>query len=375
MIRVALLVDVIHSVFGGTERQILELCKNIDRREFELLVACLSKWDHYLDQIEDFGIKTVHLNVERIYDMDGLRKGSRFCDFLKKENVDILMTHHFGSDIWGTVFGHKAKVPIIISNRRDSGFWRGRKHILSYRLLQGWVDKIVVVSQAVKDVVLKEEKVKNEKLVVIHNGIDIYRFNKVSDVRKKKQELHVPPGGKLIGCLGNIRPVKGHKYLLEAAKLIIRDFPHVHFVFVGGGALQQELMDMSRGLGLGNNTLFLGIRKDIPELLDCMDICVLPSLSEGFSNTLLEYMAAGKAIVATNTGGNPEVIVHQKNGLLVNKADSKDLVEKLLSLLGDEENAARLGAQARKDVQKRFSVEKMVESYQTLFKDLARQAN
>jgi len=371
--KVVLLIDFIQSVFGGTERQILELCKNIDHAEFELVVACLSKGDRFLERIDDWGVRTIGLKVDRIYGMGGVCRGLWFCDFLKRESVDVLMTHHFGSDIWGTIFGRMAGVPLIVSNRRDSGFWRGRRHVLAYRLLQGWVDKIVVVSEAVKEVVLKEENVGNGKIEVIYNGIDIQRFNKRSGVSKAREELQVPPGARLIGCVGNMRPVKGHRYLVEAAKRIVQKYPNAHFVFIGGGELRADLIRMSDRLGLRNNTHFPGIREDIPEMIHCMDICVLPSLSEGFSNTLLEYMAAGKPIVATRAGGNPEVIVHRTTGLLTNKADPKDLAEKILFLLGNEDRAKQLGVEARMHVERWFSVNKMVERYQDFLKDLARQ--
>ncbi len=375
LMKIVLLIDFLQSVFGGTERHIFELCKNIDRRGFEPVVACLSKGDRFLEQIENRGIKTVGLKVERIYSMEGLRRGLWFRDMLKRENVDVLMTHHFGSDIWGTIFGRMAGVPVIVSNRRDAGFWRERRHIFVYRLLRGWVDKIVVVSGAVKEMVLKEENVREGKIEIIFNGIDMQRFNNVSDAGKKREELQVPQGAKLIGCVGNMRPVKGHRYLVEAAKVIVPKFRNAHFVFIGGGKLRSDMIKMSRDLGLESNVHFPGIRDDIPELLACMDICVLPSLSEGFSNTLLEYMAAGKPIVATRAGGNSEVILDQTNGLLAKKADHKDLAEKILCLLRDEQKAERFGVEARYHAERRFSVEKMAERYQVLLQDLAGHGN
>lgn len=370
--KIVFLIDYIQSVFGGTERYIFELCRNIDHKEFEVVVACLSKGDRFLAQIQDCGIKTVSLKVDRIYNREGLRRGLWFRDLLRRERADVLMTHHFGSDIWGTIFGRMAGVPVIISNRRDSGFWRTRRHILLYRVLQRWVDRVVTVSQAVKDVVIKEEKAENGKVQIIYNGVDIQRFNPASNPVKRREELGVRPESKLIGCVGNMRPVKGQRYLLEAAKEISNEFPNTHFVFVGGGELRTELIKMSDNLGLSDAVHFPGIREDIPEWLGCMDVCVLPSLSEGFSNTLLEYMAAGKAVVATRVGGNPEVIVHGKNGLLANKGDCKDLTEKILFLLRDEQEALRLGLEARKHVEFQFSVEKMVERYQGLLKDSLR---
>ncbi len=369
--KIVLLIDFLQSVFGGTERHIFELCRNIDRTAFEPVVACLSKGDRFLGQIEKMGIKTIGLKVERIYSMEGLRRGLWFRDMLKKEKADVLMTHHFGSDIWGTVFGRMADVPVIVSNRRDAGFWRRPRHILLYRLLRGRVDRIVVVSKAVKEMVLQEEKVREEKIEIIYNGIDIQRFDNPADPGRKREELQVPPGARLIGCVGNMRPVKGHRDLMEAAKAIVPQFPNAHFVFVGGGELRSDMMSMSRDFGLEGNVHFPGIREDVPQLLACMDICVLSSLSEGFSNTLLEYMAAGRPIVATRAGGNPEVIVDQTNGLLANKADPEDLADKILCLLRDEEKAERLGVEARYEVERRFSVAKMADRYEVLLRDLA----
>jgi len=297
--------------------------------------------------MEEFGAVTIAFKVDRIYGIKGIRQGFQFADLLKKEQIDILMTYHFGSDIWGAIFGKRAGITRIISNRRDAGFWRNGFHILAYRWVNRWVSKIVVVSKAIKDIVIRDEKVRDIKIEVIHSGIDLKRFNGTTLSQNKLKELNLFQNGKVIMCIGNLRPVKGHKFLIEASKVVVDEFPDTRFLLVGQGQLKDDLELMVDQFDLKNNFYLLGRRTDVPELLAETDVCVLPSLSEGLSNTLLEYMAAGKPIVATNAGGNPEVILDQVNGLIVNTGDSRDIADKLLYLLKNSEECHRLGSKAK----------------------------
>ena len=373
-INLFLLTDCLNSFQGGAERQIRELVKNLDRQKFEVHVGCLSRDDRVLKELEEFHVSTVSFTVDRIYGARGIAQGLRLRKFLKEKKVDVLMTYHFGSDIWGAIFGALAKVPVIISNRRDAGFWRNRWHVLAYRLVNGLVHKIIVVSKAVKEVVIRDEKVKNEKIQVIYNGIDLSRFNGTGPGLSKRELFNVPEGAKIVGCVGNIRPVKGHKYLIEAAGLIKARVPEAHFIFIGGilqgqNKYEQSLQNLIEKKNIESCVHFLGRRTDIPEVLKLVDICVLPSLSEGLSNALLEYMAAGKAIVASRAGGNPELIIDQENGILVNQASVEELVEKLLWLLENDDECIRLGKRAQQDVKRKFSIGNMVKEYEKLMNE------
>jgi len=362
-----LLIDCLNSFQGGAERQILELVKNLDKDKYRIFVGCLSRRDCVLKKMEEFGAVTVAFKVDRIYGLKGIRQGFQFADLLKKECVDILMTYHFGSDIWGTIFGKKAGISRIISNRRDAGFWRNGFHILAYRWVNRWVSKIVVVSKEIKDIVIRDERVRDKKIEAIHNGIDLARFEGLTLSHSKLRELNLFQNGKVIVCIGNLRPVKGHKFLIEAAKIVVGEIPDARFLLIGQGQLKDDLESMVDQFDLKNNFYLLGRRTDVPELLAETDVCVLPSLSEGLSNTLLEYMAAGKPIVATNAGGNPEVILDQINGLLVNTGDPKDIADKLLYLLRNSEECHRLGFKAKENAREHFAVQKMIERYENLF--------
>lgn len=373
--KVMLLVDLAYSPFGGAEKQIFELARNIDRDKYELIVGCLSKKDNLLSQIREGGVKTITFHVKYIYDLFGIKQGIAFKNFLKKENVDILVTYHFGSDVWGAVFGRLAGVPVIISSRRDEGYWRKKIHTLTYRLINRWYKKILVNSQAVKRMVLEKDKAPGHKVQLIYNGIDLERFQGAMDRAGTKEKLGFPQDSYLVGCVGNLRPVKGHTYLIKAAQQVIKVFPKAHFVFIGIGESKESLATEAKDAGIENNIHFLGIKKDIPAMLAIMDICALPSLSEGFSNALLEYMAAGKPIVATAVGGNVDVIEHEKNGLLVPPKDPQALAEAVIRLLKEKEFAAALAANARKTVEERFDMKKQIREFEQFLESVGERGN
>jgi len=370
-IKLKILIDVLEDIKGGAERQVYELLKYISRKKFEVELLVLhqrevcefASWrvcelaSLRVGEFNEFTSWRVSaLGIKRIYSIKGIIEGLRFAKFLKKERPDILMTYHFGSDIWGTVFGRIAGVPLIISNRRDVGFWRKKIHILAYRLINRWVDKIVVVSKAVRNAVLKEERAPEEKIEVIYNGVDIERFKVKIDTEQIKRDLKIPQEAKIIGSVGNLRPIKGHKFLIKAAQRVISHYPEAHFLIIGEGDLRNSLETLSKDLGINSNIHFLGKRDDVPELLSIMDVCVLPSLSEGLSNTLLEYMAAQKPIIATNVGGNPEVIEDGKNGILIPPQDPIALAEQIIRLFKNPKLSWQLASSAKQTVTERFNL-------------------
>lgn len=362
--RFLILIDVLADVLGGAERQVYELLRGIDKSTFEIYL-CILHQKKIPEELSAISSQLSALGVKKIYGLKGIVEGFKFAKFFKKEKIDILMTYHFGSDIWGTVFGKLAGVSAIVSNRRDEGFWRKRYHILAYQLVSRWVDKIIVVSEAVKTMVLRDEKVDSEKVEVIYNGVDVERFSKT----QINKDLGLPEGAKIITCVGNLRFVKGHRYLIEAVAVVVAKFPQAHFFLVGDGELRSELIRLAQQLKIENNVHFLGKRDDVPSILAATDICVLPSLSEGLSNTLLEYMASGKSVVATRVGGNAEVICNEKNGILVPAKDSQALAYQVIRLLSDEVFANSLAQKAKADVKERFNLQKQISYTEAFLKE------
>jgi glycosyltransferase involved in cell wall biosynthesis len=166
--------------------------------------------------------------------------------------------------------------------------------------------------------------------------------------------------------------VKGHPWLIDAAIAITRKFPETRFVLVGDGALRKDFERQVAALGLERHFLFLGRRDDVPRILACCDIGVLPSKAEGLPNAVLEYLAAGLPTVASRVGGNAEIVQDGKSGLLVPPEDSSALEEALLRLLRDPEFASSLGKNGREYVTREFSFQRMIESTDQLYTELLR---
>ena len=216
MIKIVILVDIFYKFTAGSERQILELCKNIDQNRFKIYVYCLKGRESALETLRELKVDAACLNIKRIYGYYALTAGIKFARFLKDEKMDVLLTYHFGSDVWGAVFGMLAGVPNIVSSRRDMGFWKKGLHNLAYRIINNYFKKIIVVSKGVRDTIVKSEKAKLEKIEVIYNGIDLTRFTDIALKANLKSLFSFPESCRVIGCVGNFRPVKGHQYLIKS---------------------------------------------------------------------------------------------------------------------------------------------------------------
>jgi|GEM_PF-187508 len=413
--KLAIVIDVLENITGGAERQVYELLKAVDREKFQVWLYVLHQ-DSVPEEISriasssgrlryashscvpriapemksdsnsirntQYAMRVECLGLKRIYDLKGIAAGMRFAKFLKKEKVDVVMTFHFGADIWGTYFAHKAKVPLIISSRRDEGFWRNKTHIKAYKWVNKWVDKVIAVSQAVQKMAI-DEGVPEDKVELLYSGVDLSRFETKVDTATKRKEIGVPVDAKLIVCVGNFNPIKGHEYLIEAMAVVIKHVPNAHLILIGDGQLRESHKTQVTSHRLEKNVHFLGKRSDVPEILQCVDVCVLPSLSEGLSNALLEYMAAGKPVIATNVGGNPEVLLDGENGVLVESKDADALAREIVYLIADFRldqdgrpsrhggtrttaslGREELGRNARKTVEERFDLRKQIKTLQ-----------
>jgi glycosyltransferase involved in cell wall biosynthesis len=185
--------------------------------------------------------------------------------------------------------------------------------------------------------------------------------------RRLRTELGIASTDPVIGVVGSLYPVKGHHHLLAAVPQVLRVYPQATFLIVGKGDLEDSLREEVMRRGLERAVRFLGYREDVPNLLSIMDIFVLPSLSEGLSLALLEAMAAGKPVVATNVGGNPELVRDGVTGFSVPPQDPDAIAGGILSLLGDERRRKIFGDNGRQRVKQYFSLEAMADNYQKLY--------
>lgn len=364
-----ILVDILDTM-GGAERNIYILAKGLIARGHRIIV-CPLKGGVVSQRMKREGLDVRELKVLRIYDFKGLKTLIRLLAIIKRESVSTLLTYHESSDFIGLPVAFLSGIPII-SSRRDTGFKLKNRHIKVYQFINRFFDHILANSSAVKESIIKGQKSNFGNVSVIPNGVALSTKNPVGKWRFN--EIDYDPECLNICCLANIRPIKGHETLITAASIVIKRFPQARFFLVGSKDSDKNYYDVLTkqiaDLGIEGTVKFTGevSFSQVPVILASMDICVLPSLSEGMSNTLLESMSAGKPAVATAVGGNPELVEHGKTGLLVPPEAPEAMADALIQLLLSPELRRRMGLQARYKAEREFSTEKMVERIEGLFR-------
>lgn len=274
----------------------------------------------------------------------------------------------------GALAGRMAKVPLVITSRRALGKHQERYILLRpFDLLANRLShRVTVNSMAVWEDTIERDHIDPKKLVLIYNGVDPQTFDSASPFRKEvRKKLGITPQKNVIIVVANLILYKGHIDLLEAARKVLKHIPKTLFLLVGedrgiGGNLKRISID----LGIGEKVRFLGLRDDIHQLLAASDLSVLSSHEEGFSNVILESMAAGLPIVATNVGGNSEAVVNGITGWLVPPKNPDAMAEKIVDLLHDPQKARSWGKQGRKRVNKKFTIERMVQEHIKLYEGI-----
>jgi glycosyltransferase involved in cell wall biosynthesis len=290
---------------------------------------------------------------------------------LRRGHFDVVHAHDLWSNLLAIPAARLAGVPVIISSRRDLAHlsWYTPRRRAFLRRLQSLSTAVLVNSTQIREQLVNEDGFRPDLIRVVNNGIDIDLFGHLSSNREQ-----LFPGLEnctLIVCTGNMHSnVKGHSTLIEAARRICAKFPDLKFVLIGDGEKRPEFEAKVSELGLQSNFLFMGSRQNVAEILACSDIAVLPSQAEGFSNALLEYMAAGLPTVATDVGGNPEVIQDGEDGLLVKPNEPAALAEAILSLLQNPHLASRVGSAARERVRRHFDFSQLTFKVDALYTEL-----
>jgi L-malate glycosyltransferase len=356
--RILFLIDELET-WGGAERHLFELCRAIDRRQFQPEIAVL----HGARQVERFraiGLAVHELEVARIYGATGLRALARLTSHLQRSDARLLVTYHTAADLLGPLAAAAAGIPAI-SSRRDVGFTKKPSHVKAQRQVNRGVAAIIAVAAAVRRAVIESEGYPSSRIHVIHNGVDTDRYApRPSPLRA---ELGIGADEVLIGTLANFDPVKGYDVLAPAVERLLARVP-ARVVMFGEGPLLDE---MRRRLApFGDRVLLPGARRDVEHVLWALDVFVLASHTEGLSNAILEAMAAGRTICATRVGGNPELI-DEGSGVLVPPGKPDTLADALEALCHDQERRRTLGAAARARAVGSFSYDGMVRRYEEVF--------
>jgi glycosyltransferase involved in cell wall biosynthesis len=355
---------------GGAEGQLVRLVTHLNPNKFEPVVCCLSSAGPYRKALDDAGIpvKVIGFTGSPHRDLIHLL---RLTGYMRRIKPDIVHGFLFWAYIIGTFAARMAGIPVVIASRRSLGNFKADKshYLIIERIVNRMTDLIVANSEAVKQDVIYQEKVPAKKVRVIYNGIDTLLY-KAPSAPTLKAALGIPEKARVVGVVANLIYYKGHKYFLDAWASVVKKFPESICLFVGDGSLRDELEAIVKQKGFIESVLFLGTRRDVPLLISLMDLVVHPSLEEGFSNAILEAMAAGKPVVATSVGGNIEAIVHGETGILVEPADPESLAAAINYLLEYPQSRLSMGEAGRKRILKRFGLARMTGETETLYEEL-----
>lgn len=360
------LMQITHDLdIGGLQRVIVNICKFIDREKFNVSVLCLRNLGAYLPEVENLGIN-VHFIPQK-------KSGVDYFSFLKvaavlrREKVDIIHTHNTQPLIDGTLGALLSGVKTIVHTDHARDFPDKRRYMFAEWCMSHFVYKMVGVSDHTVANLRKYELIPLKKIATIPNGIDAGRYQISIDKNRKRDELEITLKGPIIGLGVRIAKQKGITYLLQAMPAILNQFPDLSLVIAGNGNLMEALKQEARELNIERHVFFIGPRLDMPELLKLFDLYVLPSLWEGLPMVLLEAMAAGCPIVATDVGGNAHAITDGYNGTLVEPRNPHKLSESVINLLEQPNVRETYIRNGFKIFNERFSAEIMTRRYEDLY--------
>ncbi len=367
---------------GGSAENTFLTLKGMDRTRYDVALISGSIEDPTQDrrqQIQEMGIKHFFIpelvrNISFIKDCKALFK--LYC-FLRKEKYEIVHTHTSKAGLLGRIAAKLAGTPIVIHTPHGHVFFgyfgpmRTNFFIRLEKIASLITDKIIALTNREKKDTIAFKVAKEDKLTVIHSGIELDKFTQSStqDIRLLKNNLGIQEKALIVGTAGRLVPIKGPEYLIKAAEKILQIHKNIFFLFAGDGYLKEDLAALAQDLGIEKNILFLGWKDNAAEIISLYDIFVLPSLNEGMGRVLVEAMALGKPIVASNIGGIPDLIFHGKNGFLVPPQKPDELAQYIQFLLEDK-NIRKMMGQEGKELAQHFSAEQMVQKIESLYNHL-----
>ena len=355
----------------------------LESGRYNVFLVTLDRNGVLLDEVNRLGLNDVpEFQLTSFYDLHAARQLRRFAQYLKKNEIDVVHAHDFYTNIFGMAAAGLARVPARIASRRESAVRSETQRFVeraAYRVAHAVIANCEDVRQQ-----LIREGVPARKVRTIYNGLDVARVQPAQTERKEiLRALNLPEQARFVTIMANMRAhvlqpepfcYKDHPTFLRAAKRVHESVPDAAFIIAGEGDLLEATRELAQSLGIADRTFFIGRCQDVGSVLSISDVCVLSSSSEGFSNAILEYMAAGRPVVATDVGGAREAIVHGETGYLVAAGDHDRMAQHIIHLLSDSENARSMGTRGLRRINEMFSSVRQLQNVEGLYNELLKQS-
>lgn len=321
---------------------------NFDPDKYQITLCTFKGKDKAGEYLEKSGVKVIYFNRSKF-------SPAIFFDLLqtiKANNIDILHLHGYGACTYGRLASMLTHIPAVVHEHMVDESMPSYFKILDY-LLSKWTKRGIAISDAVAKFMATSRHIPSHLVDVIPNGIPLDKFEGINahQANSWKDQFSISNEHQLVGIVGRLNPIKGHRFFLEAASIVQQSYPNVRFLIVGDGDLRPELQEQAEHLGIADSVIFTGFRSDAFSIISAMDILVISSLSEGGPLTLFEAMAAGTAVIATNVIGLSHFVKPGESGYLVPPQDSEALANRILELVQDQELCKEMGHVAKSMIQ------------------------
>ena len=361
-IEILFLIDYFHRT-GGTEKHLVQLITGLPPERFRCAVVVFDAGENtLLEELRRRGVPIIHLPVGREYVPNALRQAWRLAQLIRRHRYDIVQTYHQKADTYGALIAWMAGARHLVSSKRDTGQLRKPLHVFLNRRLRGLFDGFIMVANGVSDAVVAQDRLSVQRVMTIYNGVDAIRFHPPSAAQRAaaRARLGFTDEDFVVGMVAGFRAEKNHDVFFEGLSRAAPALPSLKVLAVGGGELLVQHQQRLGATGLALRTVFAGDVADVLPYLWAMDVgCLTPGSNEGFSNAVIEQMAAGVPMIVTAVGGNPEAVANGETGWVIPPLDATALAQAVLTMHQDGPGRAAMGRAARARVEARFSLEHM----------------
>lgn len=351
---------------GGAEEHLLTVIRNLDLTSYHPTVCCIREKGTIGEEIERIGFTVISLN--RRSKFPDVRILNDILRIIRTKNIHLIHSHLYHANMYGRITAFTANIPVIATEHSTDDHTKLKRRIINW-ILAKKTAKIIAVSHMVKSRIMERDWIDPSKIDVIYNGIDTNRFCSPLSKENAQERLGIR-APTVIGTVGRLEKPKGHIHLIRAMRRVREKNPDLRLLIAGSGSLESVLKSEAARQGVDQSVIFLGSRRDIPDVLKAFDIFVMPSLSEGLPVALLEAMSSSIPVIVTPVGGIPEFVNDGVNGIIVPPSDESALAGAILELSDDRSRLTELGTNGKQTIIEKFSAHVMVKKIESLYKSV-----